>query len=114
MAGKAEFDVIFKKTYQLAETLSQTPFGEDLLGQFQIYSSFISQMVQILNSIPVKTEEMETATKNLLAVHKKVIDRLTDEKSIISEKISNRIRKEHIQQKYHAENLKSALLNKKA
>lgn len=112
--SKTDFDIIFDKTYKLAETLAQTPIGENPLEKFHIFSNFLSQLIQILNSMDDKSDEVVAQIKNLLDMHKKVILRFENEKSMISDKITNRIRKEHIQQKYHAENLKSALLNKKA
>jgi hypothetical protein len=111
--SQSDFHVIFKQTYEYANDLTQREFDDSFLDKYQTYSSYISQLIQILEKMPVKTEEVETQIKNLLAVHKKVEDRLSREKTEIGKKISSKICKEHIKQKYTTKSIKSALLNKK-
>ncbi len=111
---QSNFDVIFKQAYELAEKLSEKDFDDEYLKLYKTYTGFISQIIQILNSIDVKNDELNTKVKNLLALHKKVEYRLIQAKDEIRDSITNKIRKEHIRQKYHSKSLRTALLNKKA
>lgn len=112
--SQSNFDVIFKQAYDLAERLTEKDFDDEFLKQYKTYSAFIGQIIQILNSIDVKDDELNSQIKNLLALHKKVEYRLIQAKDEIRDSITNKIRKEHIRQKYHSKSLRTALLNKKA
>ena len=112
--SQSDFDVIYGQTVKLAETLSEKGFDEDFLSTYKTYSAFITQLIQILKSMDNKTDDIRLKTKNLLAMHKKVEYRLIYMKDEIRNNITNKIRKEHIRQKYSAKNLRTAILNKKA
>ncbi len=111
--SQSDFLIMFKQAYDAAKDLNERAFDDSFLDKYQIYSSYISQIMQILKNMSPKPEEVRTQIKNLLEEHKKVEYRLEREKTEIGKKISGKIRKQHIQNKYNSKSIKSALLNKK-
>jgi len=111
--SQSDFDVLFKQSYEAAKDLITRDFDDSFLEKYQNYSFYIDQLVELLDTIPEKSEHIVSQTKNLLAEHKKVLNRLENEKTEIGKKISDKICNEHIRQKYTAKSIQSALLNKK-
>jgi len=111
--SQSDFLIMFKQAYDAAKDLNERAFDDSFLDKYQIYSNYVSQVIQILHAMPQKTEEVRAEIKNLLEEHKKVEYRLEREKTEIGKKISGKIRKKHIQNKYSSKSIKSALLNKK-
>lgn len=109
----SDFAIIYKQTLKLSTDLLSRPFDDSFFQYFEIYANSMKQLIQIINNMPEKNEKVILQIKNLLDVHKKVVNKLIQDKNTISEKINKTIRKEHIRQKYYTQNIEAALLNKK-
>jgi hypothetical protein len=110
--SKYDFLQLFDNTIKKADKFLTSPSDESMLKAYGIYSSSLKQLTQVLKALDDK-DEIRPEIEHLLKVHKDVENRLIKEKESLFKTIRSTLCRAHVRHKYHSDNIKSSLVDRK-